>query len=395
MKNLTFRYSVAQFTYWAAYTGTTSFATTYLLNMGLPAGTVGFMLAAAGLCSCVTQPLLAAAADRAKKFVLIKMMLLISVLCCGCFVVQLIPGLPPLAAGFLYMAGIWGTDSMVPLLNAISVSYNGAQCRINYGMARGTGSVASALSSLAVGYIIAGLGTFWMILFLLGFRVASIIILAGFPTIEKAPVLSEKPEDSSSVLQFFASYKWYCVSLLGFLFLGMYHAMTENYMIAIVGRMGGNSSHVGTALFISCISGAPVIFCSSHIRKRIPELWMLKIAAGSFLLKAVLFYFAENITTIYLLQLLQITSYAFLAPTQVSYASAKVRSCDMVKGQAFITAAYALGCSAGNFAGGQLLGYGVDVMLLSGIVMAAAGTAVMFLTVGKSDREVSIQKHLP
>ena len=57
----------------------------------------------------------------------------------------------------------------------------------------------------------------------------------------------------------------------------------------------------------------------------------------------------------------------------------------MVKGQAFITAAYALGCSLGNFTGGQMLNLGVSAMLLSGIMMALAGTVVMFLTVDRRD----------
>ena len=32
-----------------------------------------------------------------------------------------------------------------------------------------------------------------------------------------------------------------------------------NYLISIVGRLGSNSSHVGTALFIATISAAPVL----------------------------------------------------------------------------------------------------------------------------------------
>ena len=76
-------------------------------------------------------------------------------------------------------------------------------------------------------------------------------------------------------------------------------------------------------------------------------------------------------------------TYAVLAPTEVTYASAKVRSGDMVKGQAFITAAYALGCSAGNFAGGQLLRLGVKQMLLGGIVMALLGCVILFATVNR------------
>ena len=60
----------------------------------------------------------------------------------------------------------------------------------------------------------------------------------------------------------------------------------------------------------------------------------------------------------------------------------------MVKGQACITAAYALGCALGNFAGGQLIHFfSVRVMLLAGVAMAAAGTAVLFFTVDKNDKE--------
>lgn len=55
------------------------------------------------------------------------------------------------------------------------------------------------------------------------------------------------------------------------------------------------------------------------------------------------------------------------------------------KGQAFITAAYALGCSAGNFTGGQLLTFGVRAILIAGIIMALVGTVIIFSTVNKSD----------
>ena len=68
MKNLTLRYSITQFTYWAASSGAAVFATTYLLNQGVPSAMVGLMLALAGLISCLTQPLLAAFADRQNDF---------------------------------------------------------------------------------------------------------------------------------------------------------------------------------------------------------------------------------------------------------------------------------------------------------------------------------------
>lgn len=383
--DLTVRYSVTQFTHWAASTGASSFATTYLLNKGMPSGTVGFLLAAAGLLSCVTQPFLAAMADNAKRFLLTKLLLALSAVCTVCFALPLIPQLSLYPAGICYMAGIWSSDAMVPLLNALSVAYDQAGHPINYGAARGIGSAASAVSSLILGFVIAQLGSVWMLLFLIGFRLLSMIVLAGYPKISKPAAPGTAEQKSCSIPYFFAHYKWYCISLLGILFLGMYHAMTENYLIAILGRLGGNSSHVGTALFIASLSGAPVIFLYGKIRQHSRDTRLLKIAALSFLLKSVLFYFAGSIQTIYFLQLIQITSFAFLGPAQVYYANEKVAQTDMVKGQAFITAAYALGCSAGNFAGGQLLTLGVDAILIAGILMALAGTVILFLTVDKSD----------
>lgn len=51
MKNLTARYSITQFTYWAASSGAAAFTTTYLLDKGVPSGTIGLLLAMAGLLS--------------------------------------------------------------------------------------------------------------------------------------------------------------------------------------------------------------------------------------------------------------------------------------------------------------------------------------------------------
>ena len=128
-----------------------------------------------------------------------------------------------------------------------------------------------------------------------------------------------------------------------------------------------------------------MIFFFSFFHKRIKNESLLKISALTFLLKSILFCIAPAIGFVYLLEVLQSTSYGFLGPTQVYFAGSRVRPADMVKGQAFITAAYSLGCSGGNFAGGQLLNLSVEAMLLAGVAMALAGTVILFLTLKKSD----------
>ena len=124
--NLTLRYSITQFTYWAASTGAASFAAIYLLNKGMPSAVVGTLLAISGILSCISQPFLASAADRAEKFMLKKMLLSISALCMICYGLQLVPQIPLLAAGVIYVTSLCASDACVPLLNALSVAYNQA-----------------------------------------------------------------------------------------------------------------------------------------------------------------------------------------------------------------------------------------------------------------------------
>ena len=384
-RNLTLRYSLTQFSNWAASMGAASFATTYLLDKGLGSGLIGVLLAASGLLSCVTSPVMASFADRAKKFILPQMMLALSALCILCFSLQLLPGLPIMAAGILYILGMWASDAIHPLLNALNVACDASGYPINFGMSRGIGSIASATSALVLGHILARWGSAWMFVFLIFFRVLCMIAIAGFPKLTKTLSAPGTANESCGIFEFFARYKWYCISILGIGFLGMFHAMTETYLIAIMERLGGDSSNVGTALFISSMSGAPVIFFYSFFRKRIKKENLLKISALTFLLKAVLFCIAPAIGFVYLLEVLQTTSYGFLGPTQVYFAGSRVRPADMVKGQAFITAAYSLGCSGGNFAGGQLLNISVEAMLFAGIAMALTGTLILFFTLNKSD----------
>lgn len=389
MKNLSVRYGVTHCTYWSAYACASFYAATYLLNRGLPSGVVGILLALAGLLSCLSQPVLASFVDRARKFILTRVLILMSAVCCSCFVLLLAFELPLAVSALLYMVGLWSSDAMIPLLNALSIACNAAGYPVNYGAARGCGSAAAALSSLVMGHLIARLGTAWMLLYIITMRLCCILALAGFPKLRKADPVRSENQSSTSIPAFFSRYRRYCASLLGIAFLGMFHSMIENYMIAIMEALGGNSSHVGTALFISSSVGAPVMFFFSRVRARIRDNHIMKIAAVSFVVKALGFYLARNIGTIYLLQLLQISTYAFLHPTQVYYAKAKVSATDMVKGQAFITAAYALGCSGGNFAGGQLLAFGADAILTAGVLMAGMGALILFATVNRYDAAAS------
>lgn len=391
-KNLTLRFSLQQMAYWAIYAGPISFAAAYLLDKGFLASQVGVVLACANFGSCLLQPVLAGFADRARRPVLPGLLTALAALsfCSFAALLLLSPPLPVFAA--LYLVGVLTFDVMVPLLNSISVYYSLRGYSINYGAGRGVGSLAYSAAALAVGYAMELAGADWMPRMELVLLALFVLITLGYPKAEDAPPETKFPEekeqrDGCSLRVFFVRYKWYNLSLLGVLFLAMFHAMTENYLIEIVRRLGGDSGSVGAALFVATIAEVPVLFYFSRIHDRFSSAALLKVSGVMFTLKAVLFLMAGSVGSIYGIEVLQIVTYALLSPVQMYYARERVAPEDMVKGQSVATASYALGCALGNLAGGQLIGcLGVTAMLTAGVGMAALGTLILFFTLGRRDR---------
>ena len=386
-KNLTLRYTCQQCAYWAAAAGVVSFATAFLLEQGFAPAHIGLLLACGNLLSCAAQPVLASIADRIGGNIVKWFISGLTAVSMTCFASIMVLTLSGVLYGVIYLLGVFAFDAMNPLLNAVSVSYNRAGYKINYGMGRGIGSCAYAVSALVIGKVMAEFGADWMIWISMMLLALNIAVTLGYPGLMEGVTQKQARAECCSVPAFFRRYQWYCVSLLGVMLLAMFHAMTENYLIEVVSPLGGDSGTVGIALFVATAIEMVVIVNFDWLRTKISDSWLLKFAGLSFLLKSVLFLMARNVMAIYGIQLLQATSYSFLSPTQLYYADAKVGPADMVKGQAFITASYTLGCAIGNFIGGQLLSaFDIRALLYAGVAMAAAGTAVFFLTVDKKDR---------
>lgn len=387
-RTLTVRYSAQQMTYWMIYAGPVSFAATYLLAKGFDAGQVGVILACANLCSCALQPVLASFVDRAARPVLSQLLVgLAAVSFCSFAAIQLLP-LPALAFAGLYFLGVLSFDVMVPLLNSLSVYYNQRGLFINYGMGRGAGSLAFAFASLGIGNAIRLGGVDWMPRIVLAFWVVFVAITLGYPAAGPVQGAEESRQEQGgcSLSAFFLRYKWYNLSLLGVLFLAIFHVMTENYMIELVRRLGGDSGTVGAALALATITATPVMMCFDRIHGKLSSKTILKTAGVMYVLKALLFQNAGSLAWVYGAELLQGVTYAFLSPVQMYYARERVAPGDMVKGQSMITAAYALGSALGNLTGGVLVGrFGVMAMLSAGVGIAVLGTLILFLTLGKRD----------
>lgn len=389
-RNLTLRYCTHLSTTEVISASFQVFGATYLLTKGLPAAAMGTLSACSGLLSCATQPLIASMADRAKKSIISQLIMFFSLAAMVCFALMLMPSIPLWGTVVCYYLGSYLIACMAPLHSSVSLHYMDRGYRINYGAARGVGTACYGIASLCLGYLIQWFGLNSMPMTALLLLPILVGIAVSYPKDNQESTSSAPRETSNvSIFTFLTRYRWFCVTLLAYLFLTGFHTMTEVYLISVVERLGGNSSHVGIALFIATISSVFVFVPYNRIREKISDENLLKLGALAYLLKSVLLLLAPNIPILCAIHLLQTVSFAFISPTMVYYARSRISAGDMVKGQAFVTVAGHLGGSLGTFIGGHALdAAGVVGMLISGSVMAAAGVAVMFLSVRHKNEKV-------
>lgn len=384
-KNLTFKYSAQQFLYWSAGCSIVSFAASFLLANGFNASETGRILFTANFISFLLQPVVAGKADRSEKNLISRIMLILSGLSAASFVAVRFVPMPKPVFSLVYIIGMACFDMEVPLLNAENVYYTDRGWSIHYGLARAVGSAAYALMSLCLGYVIELLGAGWAPIISTSLMLSLLLFIAAMPRDDSVSVRRKQAEKTCSLPVFFVKYKWYCLSLLGVLFLAMFHVMLENYLIQILSRLGGNSSGVGIALFIATVAEAPMLVYFAKLREKIGSYKVLILAGLSYCLKGVLFLLAGSVSMIYIAQILQVSSYTFLSPVQMYYAGECTGAADMVKGQSVITASYALGSALGNLLGGELIAsFSIPVMLTAALGIAVLGTVALIFTVPKA-----------
>ena len=213
--------------YFFAIAGIGAFAVTYLMDKGFAASQIGLMLASTNILSCTLQPMIGSFVDRRSMALLPRIIL--GFLCTAllCFIaVELIP-LPLAVTGLLFIFGSLCFSITVPLSNSLCAYYSQNGCRIDYGMGSGVGSLCFSFASLIIGYIIAGLGTRFMMAFCLMFIAFEIIVVTRYPRIEDGASHGQNTHAASSLSlpAFCLRYRRFLLTMLGVMCLMIFPAL--------------------------------------------------------------------------------------------------------------------------------------------------------------------------
>lgn len=376
------KYMIVQGLFWMLFCVAFGFISLYLLGEGVSNSAIGIVAAVAGLFSAFIQPMFGRICDRSQKINWKNMIL------CSAGIYYIVCGAMFLLTGEIVSSILLGmlmimANLILPFVNSSLFYYKTNNEYINFGVARGIGSLMYAVMALVVGNLADLYGTkvvpfMGMIVILL-----FIIIICFMPydrNLDNSNVQSEEKETSKGGMGFIKKYPMFILLVVGFMFLLTTHNVTGTYLLQIINELGGNSSDFGMASAIQAVVEVPVLFGFSYLMKKFSVKTLMKVAAIGYVLKAVAFSIAGSVSAIYFVMITQMLSFAIFASASVYYTGETVEEEDRTTGQAIMSTVMVVGTLAGSLVGGFLLdSLGFKAMLRINVLISLLGLAISYV----------------
>lgn len=385
-KNLTPGYSFIQGFYWMNFSAIMGFASLYLLDGGFSNTEIGMIMAIAGIISAILQPMIAGYADRPSSPALKKIVLIL-------VLVQLTLGIlllfsfqkAFLITGLLYGSTITLLQLLTPFINALGMESINQGKNLNFGVARGMGSVAYAVMSYILGAVAEKTGAVSVPVSISVISLALIAALVFFPFHKTEMQITEQKTSATNPLVFLMKYKRFSIVLLGCIFIYLSHVLLNSFTFQIVESKGGGSAEMGTSMAIAALIELPTLFLFNFMLKKARCDFWFRICGIFFMLKSLGTLLAPNIPVFYGIQLFQMLGWGLIAVSSVYYVNSIMEKQDAIKGQAYITMTYTLGSVIGALLGGALIdAAGINAMLIFATISSAIGMLILLFATERS-----------
>lgn len=403
----TARYALIQGLYWMSFCIIFAYASVYLLDKGFSNTAIGLLVGISGTISAVLQPLIGGMAGDGPGKVPLKQMIM-----SGCALMVLVGLSLFLVSGnrmltlVCYGVGVTFLQVLTPLVYSLGMVCINRGEKLDFGLARGFGSLAYAGISYVAGFMVASVGTEFIPASIAGLYALMLVAVFFFRAGEMpAPApgrlngagntagavsgkclsdenckneAEEEKRNNQQEVTFFKRYPRFLMLLLGATLVFVSHNMLNNFAFQIMESKGGGSSAMGTAIALAAASELPTMFLFGWMVKKVRcDIW-LKISGLFFLIKAVATVLVTSVAGMYVIQGLQMFGFALFVVASVYYVNMIMKEKDRTRGQAFMTMTNTLGGVLGSSFGGAFIdGFGIHTMLLVSTVVAAAGMVLM------------------
>lgn len=329
----TARFSVLLYCFWASVVSIEVFLVPYLVEAGFRSAQAGYVMSAIFLVTIVSQPLWGYVCDRTGRH----REVIVAALITGALSMLLIPAAGTSFGLVMLLAALYSlsANSMPGIIDSWIMQLRSRFGGVEYGVARGIGSLGFALTAVAMGRIYDSYGLKLNFpvyaICALGAILATASIHAARSDTRRVRAAADGGAVTPSV---FAAaresgiaalahsivhnrdYLFFLVASLGIV-IGLRAAMT--FLPLLIYSVGGVNLHVGLAQFASAGSEIPFMFAAAFLLRRFRPRHLLLIAMAMFVLRLGLLALAPSAAAIIAVQLLHGASFGLFLPTSVYY----------------------------------------------------------------------------
>lgn len=393
-------YAFIQGSYWMIYGFVSSFASVFLLAKEYSNTEIGIILAAANIIAVLLQPFLADLADRSRRISLegiIQLMTIMMMIMTACVFLQKSKSLTLTIVFSLLIA--WHTV-LQPLIYTLSFKLQENDVHINFGVARGLGSLAYSGFMAILGIVVNQYG---INILPISAEIIMLILLCCLYLIKLQQNIINKnssdtdPQNSAvtnplcteynqeiNLIRFIQRNKIFCIASIGVIGLFFSNSVMNNYMMQIVNDVGGNSADMGRIMSLMAFLEIPTMFFFDSLRKKFTCQSMLKVGAIGFTAKIIVCHFAQSVNMLLAAQPFQLVAFGLFLPAMVHFIDEIMQRGEAAKGQTVFTMMITLTTVFSSLVGGIILDVG-NAKILTFISSAAttAGALVILLTVDR------------
>lgn len=384
-KNLTINYIFVQIGMWAMYAPLMGYTSVFLLAKKFSNTEVGIISGLSCIISAILQAMISSYADKEKsKSVKILLIMIAGLQVVLAGILLVIGNNFFLAAGIIFGALIAIMQLMVPLTNSLAMEMMNQGKNINYGMARGTASMAYAILVNSMGVFVKGND---LSIVPIATMLSASVLLAGtmlFPFKKAERIIDYETNNISPARPFLTKYPKVTLFLAGAICAYVGHNLINTFLYQIVVLKGGTHMNMGVCLALAAVFEIPVMFGFAFLVARRDSSTWVRVGSIGIMLKIIFTLIVPNVISLYVVQVLQLFGFATFVVATVYYANQVVEECDRVKGQAYMTMSNTLGIVVASLLGGALIDIcGTNGMMIIGSVIAIIGSILIFISTTK------------
>lgn len=383
MNRLQMKYNFAHILYWILCCSESGFTAIFLKSKGMTNTQIGLVTGMGCIITIFLSPMVTSIVNNNPKITVKKLFTVFFGFLSIIFLSVAFINLPTVVIMTLYMCILSTFLSTVPFLSMIAMNYLHEGKQINFGLARGMGSVSYAVAAVILGECV---NLFSANILAIVFVVGAVLFLFVLYSLPDSRVQTKKPprmtEKKTNFIVFIKKYHILFCILLGFAFAFAASSSISTYLINVIENLGGDTSVYGITIFLMAASEMPAMAVVPRLIRRYHPMNLVIFAGCCYVVRNFLICLAPNLIFVFIGMLFQSVTYGVLTSLLTYYVSDVTEKEDETMGQTFIgVMTSGFGATIGNFFGGFIQdALGLPAMLTMACILTALGSCIMVAT---------------